>query len=116
MGDPKLLPKIPVSCLLAFIHRKAALSIFLPSSPGCPNHLEEVLEPESITKNTSFGPKASIFRIFFSPCILFPLRFLLWSWRGLMVNPKLGDDGGIFHHILQEWGSLAQGSKVPVVF
>lgn len=36
-----------VSLLLAFTHRKAAPRSFAPSSPGCPNHLEQILEQKT---------------------------------------------------------------------
>lgn len=103
------------SLLLAFIHREAATSIFLPSSPGCPNHLEQVLEPKSITRNTNFGPKSSIFWIF-SSCVLFlwdscfEARGGCWLIQNLVMV-------GEFSIVSCRSGSLAQGSKdVPVVF
>lgn len=65
--------------LLAFIPQQTALSISLPSSPGCPNHLEQVPGPKSITRNGVLGPKSSFFGGLLLTLHPLPAGFLLLS-------------------------------------
>lgn len=89
------------SPLLAFIPQQTALSISLPSSPGCPNHLEQVPGPKSITRNGVWGPKSSFWGSPPHPASSSP-RIFAFELGGLMVNLELGGNGGISRRVLEE--------------
>ncbi|XP_054663455.1 zinc finger protein RFP-like isoform X2 [Grus americana] len=91
----QILPPIPLfSPSLAFIPRQTALNVSLPSSPGCPNHPEQVPGPKTSPGTPFWGQNPLFWGSPPHPASFSPGVFA-FELGGTTVNPKLGGDGDL---------------------